>query len=62
MASKRVKPGPDADRLNLEGPWQDAVKRALGIERPPEGFPDPEPKYRARKGGKKAAKAKARKP
>jgi hypothetical protein len=59
----RSNPGPTADCLKLDGDWQDAVKRALGVERPPEGFPIPEPRYKARrKAGKAAGKAKNPKP
>jgi hypothetical protein len=37
-------PGPDAERLVIEGDWRDAVKRAVGVKRPTDGWPKPEPK------------------
>ncbi len=33
------KTGPDADRVKLEGDWEDAVKKALKKKKPPEGWP-----------------------
>lgn len=40
-------PGPEPDRLALEGPWEDRVKDALKRSRPAKGWPKP-----AKKGGK----------
>jgi hypothetical protein len=42
--AKKQKPGPKADRLAIDGAWRDAVKKALSVPRPPEGWPDP-PKH-----------------
>ena len=38
----RKTPGPEADRLKLDGDWKEATKKALAKERPPEGWPNPE--------------------
>jgi hypothetical protein len=47
------KPGPEPDRVKIEGDWEEAVKRALGKKRPPEGWPSPPgKKKRAKKGAK----------
>ena len=35
------KPGPDADRIQFEGDWKDAVKKALKKKRPEGGWPKP---------------------
>jgi hypothetical protein len=32
-------PGPKPERLKLKGPWQDAVRKSLQKEKPPEGWP-----------------------
>lgn len=32
----RSKPGPEPERLKIEGDWKDAVKRALPKKKPPE--------------------------
>ncbi len=39
---QKPKPGPDPERLALDGDWQEATKKALKKERPPEGWPSPE--------------------
>lgn len=39
---ERRTPGPQPDRLKLNGDWKDAAKKALKKERPPEGWPSPE--------------------
>lgn len=39
MCEEDRKPGPDADRLKIEGDWEDAVKRALKKPQPIEGWP-----------------------
>jgi hypothetical protein len=36
---EKAKPGPDPDRLNLEGDWEELVGDALRKKRPPEGWP-----------------------
>jgi hypothetical protein len=40
------KPGPEPDRLKIEGDWEAAVSKAIGRKRPPGGWPKPEPKPR----------------
>ena len=48
------KPGPEPDRVKIEGDWEEAMKRALGKKRPPEGWPSPPgKKKRAKKDAKK---------
>lgn len=39
-----AKPGPDADRLALDGDWKDAVKKAVNVKRPKGGWPKPNAK------------------
>lgn len=42
QAKKRArarKPGPEADRIKLEGPWEDRVGDALKKPKPPGGWP-----------------------
>ena len=51
MAGK-AKPGPGAERVKIDLDWEEAVKRALGKKRPPEGWPLPPKKKRAKKGAK----------
>ena len=51
---KRPKPGPDAERLALNGDWKDATKKALAKERPPEGWPSPEEMQAKEKGQDKS--------
>jgi hypothetical protein len=46
------KPGPEPERLKIEGDWEEAVKRTLAKKRPPDGWPRPGKKKRAKKGGK----------
>ena len=36
------KPGPEPERLKIEGDWEDAVSKALSKPRPDEGWPDPD--------------------
>ena len=36
-------PGPDPERLRLEGPWEEAVGKALGRKRPVGGWPKAKP-------------------
>ena len=42
MASdnSKPKPGPDEDRLQIDGDWEEALKKALQKKRPPEGWPE----------------------
>jgi len=35
------KPGPEPERLKIDGDWKDAVKKALNKPKPPAGWPDP---------------------
>ena len=46
----RKTPGPKPDQLKLKGDWQDAAKKALKKERPPEGWPNPEEMQETEKG------------
>lgn len=41
MAKKKRKRGPDAARVAIEGDWRDALAKAVRIERPQEGWPEP---------------------
>ena len=36
---KKSKPGPEEDRLKIEGDWKDAMKKSLEKERPEGGWP-----------------------
>ena len=51
MAKEQDKsqPGPDPDRLKIEGDWEEAVGRALEKKRPAEGWPEPPPPPRKKK-------------
>jgi hypothetical protein len=40
MNDQRQKPGPDPDRLKLDGDWAERVGEALERSIPPEGVPD----------------------
>lgn len=42
MAKEQANPGPDPDRLKIDGDWKDAIGKALDKEKPPEGWPDPD--------------------
>jgi hypothetical protein len=53
MPERTQKPGPEPDRVKIEGDWEEAMKRALGKKRPPGGWPRPPGK---KKSGKKGAK------
>ncbi|MCA9281713.1 MAG: hypothetical protein KDA30_06710 [Phycisphaerales bacterium] len=37
------KPGPDPERLKIDGDWKDAVKESLKKKRPEGGWPDQKP-------------------
>lgn len=45
-------PGPEPERLKIEGDWEEAMKRALGKKRPPEGWPRPPGKRKQAKDAK----------
>lgn len=51
MSEKRDKkpPGPEPERLKIEGDWQDAMKQALKKPRPPGGWPKPPSKRQPKK-------------
>ena len=53
------KRGPKADRLKGSGNWQEAVKRALSVERPADGWPKPDSLYKPRKKTVKRRKSKS---
>lgn len=36
------RPGPEPERLKIEGPWEEAIKKALRKKKPPEGSPKEE--------------------
>ena len=36
------KPGPDPERLKVEGDWEEAVKKAMRKKNPPRGWAKPE--------------------
>ena len=38
----KKKRGPKPDHLKIDGDWEDAVKQALGKEKPEEGWPEEE--------------------
>ncbi len=38
----KSKPGPEEERLKLDGDWEDAVKKAMDRPRPEDGWPDPD--------------------
>lgn len=44
------KRGPKPERIKLQGDWQNAIGKALKIERPKEGWPQPEKKKAKKKG------------
>jgi len=48
------KPGPKGARLKIEGDWKKAVKKALEVERPADGWPDPDNRKKGRKAKKPA--------
>jgi hypothetical protein len=45
-------PGPEPERLKIEGDGEEAMKRALGKKRPPEGWPRPPGKRKQAKDAK----------
>jgi hypothetical protein len=36
---QKQKPGPKEERLVIEGPWKEAVKRSFEKKKPPDGWP-----------------------
>lgn len=34
------KPGPDPERLKIDGDWEEAMKKAVGKDRPDGGWPE----------------------
>ena len=42
MQVRKPKPGPEPERLKLDGDWEEATKCMLEKQRPPEGWPKPE--------------------
>lgn len=41
MSDEKRKRGPDPERVKFEGDWEEAIRKALRKERPPEGWPEP---------------------
>jgi hypothetical protein len=43
MAKKKAPkpPGPEPERLKIDGDWEDAAKKALEKKRPADGWPKP---------------------
>jgi hypothetical protein len=37
---KKGKPGPKPDHLKIDGDWEEATKKLVRKEKPPEGWPD----------------------
>ena len=44
MTTEKQKPGPEADRLKLEGDWKDRLSQAIAKKRPKGGWPKPKKK------------------
>lgn len=44
---ERKQPGPEPERLKIDGDWEDAIRRALKVKRPPDGWPDPDERNQA---------------
>ncbi len=42
MAHRKKRPGPDPERVKIEGDWEEAVGEALKKPRPEDGWPKPE--------------------
>ena len=42
MSGTKRKPGPEAERVKIEGDWEDAVDVALRKKRPVGGWPKPD--------------------
>ena len=43
---KKITPGPEADRLKIDGDWKSAVKKALNKPKPAEGWPEDDDKVK----------------
>ena len=39
-SGKKVPPGPEPDRLTIEGDWRDAMMKAVKKKRPEDGWPE----------------------
>lgn len=39
--SDQSKPGPEPERVKIEGDWEEAVSKALKKQKPDEGWPEP---------------------
>ena len=39
-AKSKHQPGPEPDRINFDGDWEDAAEMAINNKRPKEGWPD----------------------
>lgn len=48
VSTRKKSPGPDPERLKIEGDWKDAVRKALEVERPEDGWSDGEDPDKAR--------------
>jgi len=48
---KRKVPGPKPERLRIEGNWRDAMKKSFQTQKPPAGWPKPEPKKHKKPNG-----------
>lgn len=60
MSENVPKPGPNPDRLKIDGDWEKSVKEALDKPKPEAGWPEgPKPKKKAKKKAKKKVKKKA---
>ncbi len=40
MGDEKKKPGPEPERVKIDGDWTDAMKKAMEKEPPPGGWPD----------------------
>lgn len=40
--NRSLRPGPKAERVKIEGDWEDAIDQALDKKRPKEGWPKPD--------------------
>jgi hypothetical protein len=50
MPKKKRKRGPEAERVVIEGDWRSAIAKAVRVERPLDGWPEPQaPKKRTKK-------------
>lgn len=49
----RKKTGPKEGRIKIEGNWQNAMKKALSVKRPEEGWPEPDGKVRRKRSAPK---------